>query len=329
MRAEQDAGLTILQLPLRPTRSCRASLTGRLLTLVPLSLVTWLIASYLIVQASAPGGAGTWILSYAFPVMLAVITTGGLPTLLWQNRIRFCEYGVLWDRTMHPWSELLEYKWTHHGGKLELHSVDAPNNRPWVTLTVAINRRAALQELMDAKLAATPKLPVDARRVGIGQVPLHTVFLKPHLRKHLLAIALSLTCGLALAYLVWGRGSGTREFDDACLIAMYLWVFTNSWKLRWFVRNPGAPRARVFARRDLLGLAAIVATALVIYYATTRYMWPFSWLGYAAGLAFVYLTLSTLTYFFITQLDLREEGVVMPGDFSLAVESRKSGPMEP
>ena len=46
--------------------------------------------------------------------------------------------------------------------------------------------------------------------------------------------------------------------------------------------------------------------AVITYVAAIHMIWPSAWFAYAAGLTFWYLIMKTLTYFFMTQLDLRQ-----------------------
>ncbi len=314
-RAEQQAGRTILQLPMSGDSTIPSGSGSYAITWMPLILGAWGIASFLVADSPSLPSATDWAISHVFPTFIAVASVAAFVRhLLWQDRVRFCELGILLDRKILPWDQLLEFRWTGlDKNELELHSVDGTN--PWLKLPVSADKRAAVIELLEGKLAGAPRLPAEAHRVGIGQTPISAVVLKPHLRRHLVYISMCVLCGLGLVYLGWIRGSGVREFDDAYTIGIYLFLATHAWTLRWFVRHSGTLQARVFGRRDALGLAATVAAAVGIFHVNATILWPFAWLGYAAGLAFVYLSFSAFSYYFLTQLDLRSEGVVMPGAF--------------
>ena len=156
--------------------------------------------------------------------------------------------------------------------------------------------------------------------VSFSQTPLFSVFRYPHFRNHLIFVALSVAAGAWLIYLGWVQTTGTREFQDALLFAIFAWSFLQGWRFRWLFRNSGAPIGRVFGRRDILGFAANLGAVLGLYYATINLLWPFWWMGYVAGAAFVYFVISTVSYYFLTQLDLRPERAIIPGALSWAWE---------
>jgi hypothetical protein len=106
-----------------------------------------------------------------------------------------------------------------------------------------------------------------------------------------------------------------REFDDVFRVAVFIFIFTNAWKVFWTTKNAGAPLARLFARRDLIGFLTNVALGVAVYYVSAQALWPYSWCYYGAALLYVYFAFNALTYYFMTELDLRTEGIVMVGAF--------------
>jgi hypothetical protein len=72
---------------------------------------------------------------------------------------------------------------------------------------------------------------------------------------------------------------------------------------------------RLFARQNWLGFLATFACAIGIYVVVRSFLWWSAWFGYAAGFLYSWLTLRVIAYFFKTQLDLRDDCVVMPGVF--------------
>jgi hypothetical protein len=182
-------------------------------------------------------------------------------------------------------------------------------------------RKVEVDEYLKTMIDRFPFSSARVRTVGVGQVPLLTVFRTPHLWRHLGRVFVSMICGLGLWLLVIARPIGWREFSDALGIGFYFSIFLIIVQWRWIGRNAGPLVVRVFARRDWLGFVGSIAAAVGIYLAMDHLILPWGWLGYLAGVAYCYLAFNTLSYFFLTQLDLRKDGIVMPRAFCWPWES--------
>lgn len=235
------------------------------------------------------------------------------PAALWQHALKFCEKGILWDQRVLPWDELIEHQWTgarkHH---LELYDIDAPANNPWEVIPVPPERKAEIEALL-AKMAPQISLAwARARRVGLGQVPISSVYRARHLRRHLGHAIAGALCGAGLWLLAILRPTGMREFDEALHFGLLIVVFVAASGWRWIGRNAGPLNVRLFARRDWIGLIANVAGAIAVYLLADQLVWRWGWLGYAGGLAFWVMVFNAAAYFIWTQLDLRKNGIVIP-----------------
>ncbi len=256
---------------------------------------------------------------YALPTMYAFFVTASLiPRLLWSHHVRFCEYGILADRKVLFWSEVLEHRFKgEHVPKLELRSANDIHNHPWLTFTIERDQVGTIEELIAEKTSNAPKVPTGVP-VSLSQAPVTEIFQFAHLRNHLLCAAVSVVFGGWLFFIGLVNSPGNREFQDIFFFAIYAWLFLQGWRFRWFLRDSGAPIARIFGRRDLLGFAANVSAALGLYYADINIVWPFWWMGYFAGAGFVFFTINTASYYFLTQFDLRPERAIIPGALSWA-----------
>jgi hypothetical protein len=294
------------EIPYGLTLSAISSFLLVLLTLVLASFMIWM-------QSTAPGGAD-WIFQYGMPLFLSLGSISHFaPRFLWMREVRFCEAGVLWDQQVLEWDRLIEYQWKGRGEqKLQLFGVDSPRDVPMVSIPVTRSNRIIAQEILDSRRKLID--PANKLRVGVGQVPVTEFLTTSHLRRHTPAILASLVCGGALILLGLFREAGIAEFDQAKLVGIYLWASLSAvWQ--WRRRNAGGAIMRIFARRDWLGFVVTMLLALGIYEAASHMILQWGWLYFVAGLAFVYLAMRTVSYFFITQLDLREKGIVMFGGF--------------
>lgn len=279
------------------------------------SLLMLPIASFLVAENSSAGGSDL-LMHYAFPIIYTfMVTANVVPFVLWNRHVRFCENGILADRKVLLWSELLKHHFKDaYRPKLELKSANDAN-RPWLVFAVERDQVPIVENLFAEKTRNVPKLPAEVP-VSLSQVPLSSVFKYPHLRKHLLCVSFSVAFGAWLMYLGWAETPANREFQDSLIFAIYAWSLSQGLRFRWFVGDSGMPIARIFARRDPLGFVANLGLALALYYATANIVWPIWWIGYATGSAFVFLVINTSSYYFLTQFDLRSERAVIPGALS-------------
>lgn len=103
-----------------------------------------------------------------------------------------------------------------------------------------------------------------------------------------------------------------REFKDAIYSLPIIALFFAPLIREQFAKRSDIPIARAFARRDLLGFLTNVSIAAGVYWlSASTVLWP-DWLGYLAGIAFVYFLVRTTSYYFLTQLDFRTDGLVIP-----------------
>lgn len=315
-RAERQAGPIILRLSAESEPAMSQSRSVDSIRIAIALLVAFLLMSAFAAINPAPKtSVSDWLFSLLFPIVLVMMSANTLPAILWHNCARFCQHGILYDRKVLRWDKLVEYRWAgFNNDKLQLYSADAPNNQAWLSFAIGDADRAAVMNLLDEKLSSESTLPKESRLVGINQVPISAVVMRPHLRRHLVPLSIGIACGIVLAYFGL-QGVGSREFDQSIVISVWVWIIFSSAQWRWTTRGSGKSLARLFARQDWLEFLGTFAAAAGIYVAFIWPLWWPAWIGYTAGFTYSWLTLRTLTYFFKTQLDLRDDCVVMPGVF--------------
>jgi hypothetical protein len=311
-RAEQQAGHTLLRVPIDGRRRSSYLVARPLLTafnaLAMIGLFTFIVAK----QQN-----GLSVVEVLLPMSFGIVAFSFIaPSLLWSRDVRFCERGILYNQAVLHWDHVADHKWTDFGGKLELHSVDGENNRPWLKISVAPENWTALEELIVAKTNETC-LFEGSRQVSIGQVPISNVWKTSYLIPHLWAVAASALCGSVLFWLGFIRGVGVGEWASATERSYFVLfiLFSFPFLRQWSYRNSGVTLSRLFARRGWFGFVSAVGAALSLYFLASRVGFPAGWMTFIAGIAFMLLTLLTFTYFFTTQLDLRTNGVVLAGAF--------------
>jgi len=152
-------------------------------------------------------------------------------------------------------------------------------------------------------------LPIPA----FGHTAVSTVLRTPYFRKHLGVALVGVLLALGLFYFSTEYRTGVPEFDGTIFAGLIVSIASATWRTGWTGRNAGAPRIRVFAKRDALGFVTLVVTAICFYTAGRQFGWSSIFLAYATGFGFGFSTGSLFTYFGLTQLDLRENGIVMQG----------------
>jgi hypothetical protein len=119
-------------------------------------------------------------------------------------------------------------------------------------------------------------------------------------------------------YFVSSQGpTGIREFDRSFTLAFTLSVLTTALRWRWISKQAGPPLVRLsgtHGSRELLGLSLV---ALLFYLAGMNFGWGSTWIAYVTGIGFWWTTLRALYYLFPRQVDLRRDGVCIPGDIFL------------
>ncbi len=280
-------------------------------------MLALIFGSFLVATWKNSSNVFEFILPCAFPLILLVESSSHyLPGLLWGGEIRLCEFGVLWDQQMLPWDRLVDCKWKGwNGDRLEPHSVDAPNGRPILAIRVAPEDRDAVQEILEAKRNRSPLVVDIGQQVGIGRAPIREVIGKEHFRRHLWRIIVAIGAGAGLFGLGLWRPTGLRQFDEWRLYGFYICLFVLPFEWRWSATRGGAPLARIFARRGWIGFLATLFVALILYGISSFMLWPADWIAWVAGIAFWYLAIKAGSYFFMTELHLRANGIVIPGAF--------------
>ena len=258
--AEQRAGRTLLKLPMWPNAHSSTWLNWQNASSLFFALLMLPLASLLLAENPATATGTDWLMHYALPTMYAFFVTASLiPRLLWSHHVRFCEYGILADRKVLFWREVLEHRFKgEHVPKLELRSANDIHNHPWLTFTIERDQVGTIEELIAEKTSNAPKVPTGVP-VSLSQAPVTEIFQYVHLRNHLLCAAVSVAFGGWLFFMGLVNSPGNREFQDIFFFAIYAWLFLQGWRFRWFLRNSGAPIRRIFGRRDLLGFAANVS----------------------------------------------------------------------
>jgi hypothetical protein len=316
-RAERQAGPTLLRLPRSGDRSASDYSTWVAILRGFIILIGLVFGSLLVTTWNASSNVFEFIFPWAFPLILLVVSSSHFfPALLWGGEIRLCECGVLWDQQMLPWDRLIDWKWKGWiGDRLELHSLDTPNDRPELAIRVAPEVREAVEKILEAKRNRSPLLVDIGQQVGIGRAPIHEVIGKEHFRRHLWRIIVAIGAGVGLFGLGFWRPTGLRQFDEWRLYGFYICLFVLPLEWRWSARRGGAPLARIFARRGWIGFLATLFVALILYAVSSFMLWPADWIAWIAGIAFWYLAIKTGSYFFMTELHLRANGIVIPGAF--------------
>ena len=151
--------------------------------------------------------------------------------------------------------------------------------------------------------------------MSIGEIPLSTIIRTKHYRWHLWGGLVSAVCVLGAYYLIVENESGVREFDHSFVIGVFASCLGMAWRRKRDGRKSGAPFIRLFARRDLLGFVVILTATIGLYFIGTQHAWPSALPIYVAGLGCAYTTVQSVTYYFLTQLDLCENGVAFRGAF--------------
>ncbi|HEX5470925.1 MAG TPA: hypothetical protein VFW73_03515, partial [Lacipirellulaceae bacterium] len=208
----------------------------------------------------------------------------------------------------------VDCRWKGWGkDRLELHSVDTHSNRPLIAIRVAPQDRDAVEHILEARRNRSPLLIDIGKQVGLGKASIIDVIGKEHFRRHSWRVVVGIICTAGLVGLGLLRPTGISEFDDVRLYGLYFGVFVLSFERRWSLSRGGTPVAQLFARRGWTVFLLMLSVALTLYVVNSYMFWPTDWMATIAGFAFWYLTIKVATYFCITQLDLRLNGIVMPG----------------
>ena len=115
-QAERLAGATLLRLPMFDVKSGSASAERRWMNAIAGILVTLLYLFFGSHSAFEP--RGTWdfsqfLMTFGFFGIASVWSaTATIAAFSWRNNIRFCEQGLLWDRTFVRWDHIVEYRWS-------------------------------------------------------------------------------------------------------------------------------------------------------------------------------------------------------------------------
>jgi hypothetical protein len=311
VRSEKQAGPTLLRLSIRRVSS------GHVVAWFVATVLLLLMTSWMVVFATPGPTFLDLALSYGMPIFYSIMATAYLlRLLLWNNHVRFCEFGVLWDQQFAPWDHLTDQKISEGDEpKLELSGVDINGNEFSATVPLEARNRAAALEILQSKrpLAKFPRNEIWSK--GVGHIPLSALLRTKQLRWHLWTVSLAVVTALAMFYLLVLRTSGTAEFDQAVTIGVFGYVIFAGGKSRLMGRHAGAPLARVFGRGDIWGFVVPLSLAIALYRVATHIVWSSAPLLYAAGFACCYLTFRAVTHYFFTQLDFRENGIVLQGVF--------------
>ena len=152
--AEQLAGRALLKLPMWPSANVPAWLNWTVAAKAFFLLLMLPLVSLLV--AGGPGSLGSdWLMQFCLPSMYAfMVTANVVPLVLWSHHVRFCENGILADRVVLLWSELIEHRFTDaHPPKLELKSANDIHNRAWILLTVERDQVDAINAIIAEKTA--------------------------------------------------------------------------------------------------------------------------------------------------------------------------------
>jgi hypothetical protein len=313
-RAEVRAGATLLRVP--PTHDERRvewTLSFMMMALA----IAYLMYGSTDALLNSKGGSGPALIG-ALGIMFLISAFGitqFVPVLLWQRELRFCRGGILWAQRCLPWDEVLEHRWTGPSReKLEIFNLNASKDA-WLRVALPGERKAEIEAIIAGNVADIETAAVRTQAVGVGQVSIWAVFRTPHLRSHLWRVFTALSCGVALGVLVYARPTGMREFERGFQFAIVACCVLISWQWTWVGRNAGRVVVRVFARRDWIGFVVNAIGAVAVYVVADSFFWPWDWLGYPVGAVYSWFVVNVTVYFFVTQLDLRWNGVVMPRAF--------------
>ena len=179
------------------------------------SLLMLPLASLLLAENPAAATGTRLADAICSPAMYAFLVTASLiPRLLWSHHVRFCENGILADRKVLLWREVLEHRFKgEHVPKLELRSANDIHNQPWLTFTIERDQVGTIKELIAEKTSNAPKVPTGVP-VSLSQAPVTEIFRYPHLRNHLLCAAVSVAFGGWLFFMGLVNTPGNREFQD-------------------------------------------------------------------------------------------------------------------
>lgn len=309
--AEKHAGPVLLQVDVKNDSSSVYWIGWRLIVGLTLFTFVWLITFDTLSDVFSANGRGG-LLSMAFPAVFYLSWLQQMIEYYWNRRLRICERGIVWGCNLLPWNNVLEYRWTgFDSGRLELRGINDSRKQPWASVPIPAKFRASVGELLEAKLADVLGLPASGRWVGIGEASISLVMRTALYRRHLVFVTINVIMSAILFY--WGiiRGTGAREFRDAIYSLPIVALFVAPLIRQQFVKRSDVPIARVFARRDLIGFLTNVSIATGIYWLSASTVLRPDWLGYLAGIAFVYFLVKTASYYFLTQLDFRTDGLVI------------------
>jgi len=308
--AERLAGRTILRLELPdPWTPFRVIVVWPLLALFMLYA-----ASMQITESWVGDDLFNWSLPLAMPAVYSVLAAAYMvPAILWRNQVRFCENGVLSTIQFVPWTHVTEHRWSDaNPTTLNLRGLDIAGNESRLNIPIRFEQRMEVQAILHERCPDSPFLATGAS-MSIGQMPLSTVIRTKHYRWHVWGVLAGALCAFATFY--WGIGgqSGVREFDQSFVIGIFASGIGMTLRRQRDGQKAGAPFIRLFARRDILGFVSTFTAAIGLYLLGTRCAWPYALPIYAAGLGCAYAMIHVMTYYFLTQLDLCENGLAVRG----------------
>lgn len=316
-RAEALAGRTRLRLPLASSSAHPFGFTWRAVFFPIFALVFLGFATERLLDTTVPSSGLNWISGAGFQFVFSVVVAAGVvPTLLWQREVRFCEHGILWNQRMLPWNQLREHRLIGSvENTLELYAIDAPSKNPLLAVLVAPNCRDDVLRILDIAAEHASALRSVDFPVGIDQLPAFDVLQTKYTRRQLLYGFISLATGVGLILYPWLNPIGIQDFATAGIFGLYLQLILLAWTRRRTARLGGTPLVRLFARRDWYGFVANIVAALILYGIAQWLVFPPRWVLYPFALAYGFLAIRVLCYYYYTQVELRSNGIVMPGVF--------------
>jgi hypothetical protein len=314
-RAERRAGPSLLQMAANSDRPNVLLVTSNILRGVLIVFLITIFSLVVALQTNSPS-AIEGLLAWGFPLLSSIgLISYTVSHCLWGGDVHLCEFGVLWDQRMMPWSDVVNCQWKgRNGDRLELYGIDADNAAPSIAIHVWSEDREAVQKILNAKRNPS-RLLLDGREIDIAKAPITSVVGKPHFRKHFWCAIVGLFSGATLVQVYFWWPAGARGFDEAMMVGVFVCIFVFGLERRWTTKRAGAPIGLLFARRGWLGFVATVLAAVTLYASSRYVIWPTDWLAYIAGICYLYLSFKTISYFFVTELQLRANGIVMPGAF--------------
>jgi hypothetical protein len=195
---------------------------------------------------------------------------------------------------------------------LELNGIDQNNSDMRLRVSVPDDHRDAIDQIVKCRVIAKPAFEIKTPMRELGSVPLAVATKDRRFPRYVGFVFALILCVLSFIFVFRDGFTGIPEFDQSIFLGFIISPSVKAFRWRP-VTQIGQPLVRLSGRASILRLFVLLSAAVALYFLVRRFGLNSTWFAYGSGIAFGWALAAAITNVAWTQLDFRENGIILQG----------------